>query len=160
MHGRWRLHGDVRAARECCGVGGRKKLQEGGEGVLYSGEDLKASNRDRGLYEVEEADRDSVFRRYGGVLFSSKELVECGEDLEEMKKMVPGILEVEVDPKGGPRMVEAAMRRRRRGGRGGGGDVFIIGSGGQRNDMFVFLEEGRKRKKLMCFVGFPHLFAP
>ena len=42
--------------------------------------------------------------------FWSKELVEVARVCREMKKMVPGILEVEVDPKGGPRMVEAAMR--------------------------------------------------
>ena len=42
--------------------------------------------------------------------FWSKELVELARMCREMKKMVPGILEVEVDPKGGPRMVEAAMR--------------------------------------------------
>ncbi|MED6108263.1 hypothetical protein PIB30_022072 [Stylosanthes scabra] len=42
--------------------------------------------------------------------FRSKELVEVAKTCREMKRMVPGILEVEVDPKGGPGMVEAAMR--------------------------------------------------
>ncbi|QHN91627.1 hypothetical protein HN51_049985 [Arachis hypogaea] len=42
--------------------------------------------------------------------FRSKELVEVAKICREMKRMVPGILEVEVDPKGGPGMVEAAMR--------------------------------------------------
>ncbi|MED6126285.1 hypothetical protein PIB30_076885, partial [Stylosanthes scabra] len=46
--------------------------------------------------------------------FQLKELMECGEDLEEMKRMVSEILEVEVDLKGGSGMVEAAMMRKRR----------------------------------------------
>ncbi|XLT09662.1 hypothetical protein HN51_055455 [Arachis hypogaea] len=42
--------------------------------------------------------------------FRSKELVEVTKMCREMKRMVPEILEVEVDPKGGPGIVEAAMR--------------------------------------------------
>ena len=42
--------------------------------------------------------------------FWSKELVELARMCREMKKMVLGILEVEVDPKRGSGMVEAAMR--------------------------------------------------
>ncbi|KAL4356053.1 Nematode resistance protein-like [Arachis hypogaea] len=42
--------------------------------------------------------------------FRSNELVEVTKMCREMKRMVPEILEVEVDPKGGPGIVEAAMR--------------------------------------------------
>ncbi|KAL4326725.1 hypothetical protein AHAS_Ahas13G0028800 [Arachis hypogaea] len=42
--------------------------------------------------------------------FRSKELVEVTKMCREMKRMVPKILEVEVDPKGGPGIVEAAMK--------------------------------------------------
>ncbi|MED6114021.1 hypothetical protein PIB30_076271 [Stylosanthes scabra] len=42
--------------------------------------------------------------------FRSKELVEVAKMCREMKSMVPGILEVEIDSKGGPGMVEEAMR--------------------------------------------------
>ncbi|KAL4293624.1 hypothetical protein AHAS_Ahas18G0146700 [Arachis hypogaea] len=38
--------------------------------------------------------------------FQSKELVEVTKMCREMKRMVPEILEVEVDPKGGPEIVE------------------------------------------------------
>ncbi|KAK7276378.1 hypothetical protein RIF29_17517 [Crotalaria pallida] len=42
--------------------------------------------------------------------FRSKELVEMAKMCKDLKKKVPVILAVEVDPKGGPAMVEAAMK--------------------------------------------------
>lgn len=42
--------------------------------------------------------------------FRSKELVEITKKCKELREKVPGILEVEVDPEGGPRIQEAAMR--------------------------------------------------
>ncbi|XP_072071808.1 nematode resistance protein-like HSPRO2 [Arachis hypogaea] len=42
--------------------------------------------------------------------FRSKELVEVTKMCREMKRMMSEMLEVEVDPKGGPGIVEAAMR--------------------------------------------------
>ncbi|KAF7816340.1 nematode resistance protein-like HSPRO2 [Senna tora] len=42
--------------------------------------------------------------------FRSTELVEVTKMCKDLKQKVPGILEVEVDPQGGPRIQEAAMR--------------------------------------------------
>ncbi|XP_014496366.1 nematode resistance protein-like HSPRO2 [Vigna radiata var. radiata] len=42
--------------------------------------------------------------------FRSKELVEVTKMCRDLRHMVPEILEVEVDPKGGPRIQEAAMK--------------------------------------------------
>ena len=42
--------------------------------------------------------------------FRSTELVEITKMCKDLKHMVPAILEVEVDPKGGPRIQEAAMK--------------------------------------------------
>ncbi|KAI4299343.1 hypothetical protein L6164_032811 [Bauhinia variegata] len=42
--------------------------------------------------------------------FRSKELVEITKLCKDLKHKVPGILDVEVDPKGGPRIQEAAMK--------------------------------------------------
>ncbi|MQL41329.1 hypothetical protein EI012_25800, partial [Escherichia coli] len=42
--------------------------------------------------------------------FRSKELVEMAKKCKDLKQKVPDILEVKVDPKGGPGIVEAAMK--------------------------------------------------
>ena len=42
--------------------------------------------------------------------FRSKELVEPTKMCKDLRHKVPEILEVEVDPKGGPRIQEAAMK--------------------------------------------------
>ncbi|KAF9674626.1 hypothetical protein SADUNF_Sadunf10G0146500 [Salix dunnii] len=44
------------------------------------------------------------------ICFRSRELVEITKSCKELKHKVPAILGVEVDPKGGPRIQEAAMR--------------------------------------------------
>ncbi|MED6218960.1 hypothetical protein PIB30_031403 [Stylosanthes scabra] len=92
-----------KAARECYVVERIWKL-------LTETEDLHLLMDPNDFMKLKKQIAIQCFGDTAAFCFRSKELVEVAKTCREMKRMVPGILEVEVDPKGGPGMVEAAMR--------------------------------------------------
>ncbi|KAL1357071.1 hypothetical protein HN51_009066 [Arachis hypogaea] len=92
-----------KAARECYAVERIWKL-------LTEIEELHLLMDPNDLMKLKKQIEIRCFGDTAAFCFRSKELVEVTKMCREMKRMVPEILEVEVDPKGGPGIVEAAMR--------------------------------------------------